>query len=142
MTNAIVDEAALERLVPAFYARVREDPMLGPIFNGAVEDWPHHLDKLQSFWSSVMLGSGRYKGQPMHAHIRHMDKITPTAFRRWLAIWQATTGELLEPVAAAAMQEKATRIAESLSLGIEFQRDRDAMLPQIRKNNPEEEKTA
>jgi hemoglobin len=142
MTHAMIDESTLQRLVPAFYARVRQDPMLGPIFNAAIDDWPHHLDKLQAFWSSVMLGSGRYKGQPMPAHVRHMDRITPATFERWLAIWQATTDELLDPPAAAAMQEKASRIAQSLSLGIQFQRDRGATLPRPSTNNPQQEKTA
>ena len=54
-----LDEAALERLIPAFYARVRDDALLGPVFNQAIGDWPHHLDKLVAFWSSVMLTSGR-----------------------------------------------------------------------------------
>ena len=59
-----IDEAGLERLVHPFYARVREDAELGPIFNGAIADWPEHLARLTAFWSSVMLTSGRYKGQP------------------------------------------------------------------------------
>ena len=44
MTDRPITEEAIARLVPAFYARVREDEVLGPIFNGAVEDWPHHLE--------------------------------------------------------------------------------------------------
>ena len=127
MTSLGIGEDALRTLVRTFYAKVREDELLGPIFNGAIADWPHHLEKLQAFWSSVMLGSGRYKGQPMPAHVRHMDEITPATFQRWLGIWRQTTAELLEPAAAALMQEKAARIAESLSLGIEFQRDRSAL---------------
>ena len=63
-----IDEAGLERLVHAFYARVREDAELGPVFNDAIADWPEHLDKLTAFWSSVMLTTGRYKGQPVPAH--------------------------------------------------------------------------
>ena len=118
-----IDENALAALVPAFYARVRRDPDIGPIFEGAVDDWPEHLDKLQAFWSSVMLGTGRYKGRPLPAHIRHADAITPARFERWLALWREVTGELFVPAAAAALQDKAARIAESLSLGIAFQRD-------------------
>jgi hemoglobin len=55
-------EAEIDRLVRAFYRRVRSDALLGPIFNNAIQDWDHHLGKLVDFWSSVMLGSGRYKG--------------------------------------------------------------------------------
>ena len=41
-----IDEAGIARLVHAFYARVRADAELGPIFNDAIEDWPGHLEKL------------------------------------------------------------------------------------------------
>ncbi len=46
-----IEEAALERLIPLFYARVREDDELGPVFNDAIADWPEHLYKLVAFWS-------------------------------------------------------------------------------------------
>lgn len=118
-----IDENSLARLVNAFYARVRTDAELGPIFNDAVHDWPEHLEKLTHFWSSVMLTSGRYKGQPMPAHLKHRDRITPALFDRWLALWKQTSDELMEPEAAAALQSKAARIAESLQLALFFKLD-------------------
>jgi len=119
-----ITEDHLRRLIPSFYARVRRDPLIGPVFNSAIHDWDEHLDRLADFWSSVMLTSGRYKGRPLPAHVRHGDAITPDAFVRWLALWRETTAEVMPPAAAEAMQEKAARIAESLSLGIEFARSR------------------
>ena len=118
-----IDEAGLERLVHAFYARVREDAELGPIFNAAIADWPEHLGKLSAFWSSVMLTSGRYKGQPVPAHLKHRDRITPALFARWLALWGETARELMSPGAAAALEAKAARIAESLRLALFFRLD-------------------
>jgi hemoglobin len=124
MIDNEITEQDIARLVPAFYARVRQDSLLGLIFDGAIDDWPHHLAKLQDFWSSVMLTTGRYKGQPMAAHIRHEQSLTAEAFERWLDLWRQTTDELLRPAAAAAFQDKASRIAESLQLGVRFYRDR------------------
>jgi len=115
-----IDEHGLERLVASFYARVRADDELGPIFNDAIADWPEHLDKLTAFWSSVMLTTGRYKGQPLPAHRRHVARITPELFDRWLALWKATTDELMAPAAAAALQAKAARIAENLQRALFF----------------------
>jgi hemoglobin len=115
-----IDEPGLERLVHAFYARVREDAELGPIFNRAIADWPEHLAKLHAFWSSVMLTSGRYKGQPVPAHLKHRDRITPALFDRWLALWGQTARELMTPEAAQALEAKAGRIAESLQLAMFF----------------------
>lgn len=117
-------EQDIDYLIPEFYRRVRADNILGPIFEGAISDWAEHLEKLQAFWSSVMLTSGRYKGQPMAAHLRHIVHMTPENFGRWLSIWRSTTAELLNAENACAMQAKADRIAESLQLGAQFHLER------------------
>jgi len=116
----IIEESALPALLDRFYGRVRQDAELGPVFNDAVEDWPHHLERLAEFWSSVMLTTGRYKGNPMMKHLVHAERITPKMFEHWLALWEQTTGEMLAPQIAAAMQAKAHRISESLQLAIRF----------------------
>ena len=120
----LITEAGLRDLIGRFYAKVRRDPLIGPVFEQAIHDWDEHIDRLADFWSSVMLTSGRYKGRPLPAHIKHGDAITPASFERWLSLWRETTDEVMPPAAAAAMQDKAARIAESLSLGIEFARER------------------
>ena len=117
-----ITEDRLKHLVALFYDRVRGDALIGPVFNDAIHDWPEHLDKLQAFWSSVMLTSGRYKGRPLPVHVKRGDRIGPASFDRWLALWREATEEVLPPAAAAALQDKAGRIAESLSLGIEYAR--------------------
>ena len=117
---ALPTEAELERVIPAFYARVRTDSMIGPLFNAAITDWNHHLGRLIAFWSSVMLTSGRYKGNPMAAHVKHNAAITPEMFDRWLALWSEVTGEMLHADVAEAMQAKAGMIAESLKLALFF----------------------
>lgn len=127
---AKIDEQGLGRLIAVFYARVRDDAELGPIFNDAIGDWPEHLEKLTAFWSSVMLTSGRYKGNPVAAHLKHGARIEPALFERWLALWARTTAEVMPPETAAELQAKASRIAESLQLAMFFKlppvRDRKA----------------
>lgn len=118
-----IDEAGLARLIPVFYDRVRADAELGPLFNAVVHDWPEHLERLVAFWSSVMLTTGRYKGSPMAAHLRHKAQITPALFDRWLALWSEVTDEVMPAAAAAALQAKAARIAESLQLALFFRLD-------------------
>jgi hemoglobin len=119
LTGATVTESELGRLVNRFYARVRQDEILGPVFNPAVSDWPEHLEKLTYFWSSIMLTSGKYHGNPMAAHYKHLAKITPAMFDRWLKLWGETAAEVV-PQAAPALQAKAARIAESLKLALFF----------------------
>lgn len=120
MTEDIVTEAQLALLVDRFYAKVRDDAELGPVFDGAISDWPHHLGKMVDFWSSVMLTSGRYKGNPMMMHLKHVVRIRPEMFVRWLELWRETSHELLDQKGAAAVTAKAERIAESLQLGMFF----------------------
>ena len=68
--NALPTEDEIGRLVDAFYAKVRADAALGPVFDRAISDWGPHLETMRKFWSSVMLTSGRYKGNPVTVHHR------------------------------------------------------------------------
>jgi hemoglobin len=117
-------ESQLAGLVNAFYAKVREDDFIGPVFNGAVHDWPDHLKTLASFWSGVMLKTGDYRGNPMSAHAKHVAEISPPIFVRWLELWRETTNEMFAPEDAAVLQERATRIGQSLQFGLDFERKR------------------
>ncbi|HYM72934.1 MAG TPA: group III truncated hemoglobin [Stellaceae bacterium] len=112
-----ITEPAIAALVTRFYGKARVDPIIGPVFEEAVEDWDEHLAKLCDFWSSVMLTTGRYKGNPMMAHVKQ-TKIAPDFFDRWLALWHETAGEIFAPAPAAQFNLKAERIAESLKLAM------------------------
>jgi hemoglobin len=116
MNQTGITEAMIADLVAAFYGRVRADALLGPVFAAKVEDWDTHLEKLGRFWSSVVLGSGRYNGQPMSAHMPL--PIDTEHFDRWLALFEATAREICPPAAAAVFIDKARRIADCLELGI------------------------
>lgn len=111
-----VDEAMIDRLVRGFYGRVREDALIGPIFAARITDWETHLQRMCAFWSSVMLTTGRYHGQPMQKHLPL--PVDRTHFDRWLLIFEGSARELCPPQAAAHFIERARRIAESLELGI------------------------
>jgi hemoglobin len=67
-----------------------------------------------------MFTTGRYKGNPMGAHMKHLASITPPMFDRWLALWAQVTAETLPPSIAAELQAKAERIAQSLKLALYF----------------------
>lgn len=109
-----IDEALIERVVRAFYAKVRQDPMLGPVFAKAIPgDWEPHLQKMFSFWSSVMLMSGRYHGQPVPKH-QALAGVTPAHFARWLALFGETARENCEAEVAALFLDRAQMIAGSL----------------------------
>jgi hemoglobin len=121
---AEITEANIRQLVDAFYARVRADSVLGPIFERAIPgDWQPHLAKMYAFWSSVMLTSGRYKGNPVVKHLA-IPGMTPELFTRWLALFDAACRDLFDDAESAAFRGKAERIAESLKLALFYRPDR------------------
>ncbi|RDS82648.1 group III truncated hemoglobin [Dyella psychrodurans] len=110
------DETQIAVLVDRFYEKVRVDPLLGPVFNAAVHDWDDHKRTLVSFWSSVALRAGSYRGNPMAVH--RPQPIRAEHFVRWLALWRETAGEVLDEAGTAQMIEYADRIGRSLRLGL------------------------
>jgi hemoglobin len=133
-TSVGITEPMIRSLVHTFYARVRIDALLGPVFNRAVQDWDAHLDKLCAFWSSVTLMTGRYKGTPMKAHAE-LPEVTPAHFERWLALFQDTAIKTCPPDAAQFFVDRANRIAESLQLGIALHRG-EGTVPSVRRSPP------
>jgi hemoglobin len=111
-----IDEPMIRRLVDAFYARVRADAELAPVFEARIADWPAHLERMVAFWSSVALMTGRYHGEPMAKHAPL--PIDAAHFDRWLALFEATAHETCPPEAADHVVARARRIAESLELGV------------------------
>jgi hemoglobin len=119
-----ITEEAIARLVDRFYAKIRTDAELGPIFARAIPgDWGPHLATMRNFWSSVMLTSGGYKGNPVAVHQR-VEGIELRLFDRWLALFDQTCDELFDAPIATAFRTKARRIAESLKLTLFYRPDR------------------
>lgn len=110
-----ISEAMIGSLVETFYGRVRGDTLLGPVF-ATVADWDDHLARLKDFWSSVVLTSGRYQGQPMLAHLKL--GVRGAHFERWLDLFETTARDICPPAAAELFIDKARRIADSLEMGI------------------------
>jgi hemoglobin len=109
----------VNQLVNAFYAKIRKDELLGPIFNKHIPDehWPAHLDKLTDFWETNLFGIPKFKGNPTAKH-RNVDadmnhSIEQTHFGKWLQLWFETINELFEGELA----EKAKNAARMMSTG-------------------------
>ena len=134
-----ITEAMIDGLVRAFYAKVRADEMLAPVFDARIHDWEPHLSQMCAFWSSVTLMTGRYHGTPM---VKHMPlPVDAGHFDRWLELFEQTARELCPLEAAAHFVERARRIAASLELGVanangimlglgeRFRRQQDGAMP-------------
>ena len=113
-----IDEAFISTLVETFYTRVLSHPKLGPIFDGAVEDWDEHVPKMKDFWSSVALNSGRYTGKPVPAH-QALKGVTEADFAIWLGLFEQTLKDISGRAETVSyFMTRADRIARSLKLAM------------------------
>ena len=104
-------------LVHRFYDKIRQNELLGPIFNAHIADaqWPEHLSKLTDFWESNLFGLRTFRGSPSAKHI-HVDKnlhytISQTHFAQWLQLWLETIDELYVGELATKAKDMARRMA-------------------------------
>jgi len=122
-TLSLPSEEQIKELVDCFYSRVREDDLLGPVFAAAVgENWEEHLAKMSDFWSTVVLVSRRYKGNPMQVRME-LPRLTQSHFERWLSLWRITTSELLGESHAEIFVSKAEFMAERLLSAVDLHHD-------------------
>lgn len=121
-----VTENSIKKLVYDFYRKVRADVELAPVFDNVIgvtdEEWEEHLDKMVDFWSSVMLTTGKYHGNPLQKH-RDIPSFDIKLFDRWLELFVETVKEIHSGPAEDEYIEKSRRIAESLKLGIYYRPD-------------------
>ncbi|MBV9272665.1 MAG: group III truncated hemoglobin [Verrucomicrobia bacterium] len=101
-------------LIKHFYADVRQDPLIGPVFNAQIKDWKAHLDIIASFWETLMGGPRTY-ARPMP--LKHVPlQLQEAHFERWLFLWQANCRAQLPPCVAREMIDLAHHIAGKLRL--------------------------
>ncbi|MDR2858357.1 MAG: group III truncated hemoglobin [Novosphingobium sp.] len=113
-----IDEDFIAQLVESFYARIREDALLGPIFTARIADWPAHLDRMKGFWRSILHNSGEFAGNPMARHLA-IPGLEEMHFAHWLELFYATLHELeRQPAATRLVGARARMIADSLLTGI------------------------
>lgn len=107
----LTDRGGIEQLVDAFYDRIRNDAVLGPIFDAV--DWTEHLPKMYRFWESVLFRAGTYRGNPVAAHARLIPRagMTRAHFDHWLALFRATVDDLFAGENASQIQRAAEDMA-------------------------------
>ncbi|MEO6850448.1 MAG: group III truncated hemoglobin [Mucilaginibacter sp.] len=100
--NDIEDIGSIRLLVDKFYASVRQDVLIGPIFNKAIGDnWAPHLEKMYAFWNAVLFAEPGFTGNPFAKHAPL--PIDAEHFSRWLTLFRQTLDECFEgPVATEA----------------------------------------
>lgn len=112
-----LNRQSISILVRDFYADIRRDQLLQPVFDGAIgANWEVHLERMVDFWCSVMLSSSEFKGNVYGKHMQ-LQGIAAEHFRRWLGLFEAHARRLFAPETADAFLAAARRIAASLQYG-------------------------
>jgi hemoglobin len=112
----------IKLLVDTFYNKVREDNLIGPIFNERIQNrWPEHLSKMYTFWQTVLLGEHTYYGSPFPPHAQL--PIDPIHFERWLALFAETLNELFSGEVANEAIWRANKMAVMFQYKIEHYRN-------------------
>ena len=112
--HAVPSTASLTALVHGFYADVRADPLLGPVFEEALRDrWEPHLARMVDFWSTVAMGSKSFSGNVFGKHMA-LSGVTPAHFAAWVRLWAEHTDARFPPAVAQQLQQTAHGVARNL----------------------------
>lgn len=115
----------IQLLVNTFYSRVRENELLGPIFNEKIGDrWPEHLEKMYRFWQTVLLEVHTYTGSPFPPHAKL--PVSQEHFDTWLKLWHGTIDEFFAGEKAEDAKWRGSRMAEMFMYKIEYYRGSNA----------------
>lgn len=115
--KALENPDDVKLLVDSFYAKVRLDPLIGPIFTDVAKvDWDEHLPRLYKFWGDLLLGSDEYHRRPFPPHIPLNLKLEH--FERWLQLFLATVDEHFTGLKADEAKHRALRIARNFCINL------------------------
>jgi hemoglobin len=94
-----------------FYAKVRYEPALEPIFTAHVPVWSEHIENITQFWYRMTGGPSAWSGGMGRHFFLHL---TPEHFAVWLGVWDENCRELLPEREAGEMSGLAHRIGDDL----------------------------
>lgn len=114
MLPDITTRADIALIVEKFYTKVRNDELLGDIFNKQITDWDFHLNRITNFWEQILFQTRKYVGNPMETHVkvdaRTNHSIQPIHFGKWLALWFSTINEHFEGEHAEMLKNQARKM--------------------------------
>lgn len=122
MTKDILKLDDIKNLVDSFYGKIREDLLLKDIFNNIIQDrWPQHLEKMYTFWQTVLLSEHTYYGSPFPPHAKM--PIDKKHFDRWLQLFFETIDENFSGEIADEAKWRASKMAEMFQFKIGYMRE-------------------
>jgi len=114
-------------MVDTFYANVRKDDLLGPIFNDKLQNrWPEHLQKMYVFWQTILFDVRAYSGTPFPPH--KQLPVEKTHFDRWVLLFNTTIDAQFEGPITEEAKMRATNMAYMFNHKIDYFRNQDKSL--------------
>lgn len=118
MKTDILNIEDVKLLVNCFYDKIKSDELLGPIFNERIQNrWPQHLEKMYTFWQTILLGEHTYFGSPFPPHAEL--QVNHEHFLKWLSLFTPTVDELFSGEKAREAKWRAKKMAEMFEMKIE-----------------------
>lgn len=112
----------IANLVNTFYGKIRQDELLGPIFNSVINDWDSHLELLTDFWETNLFFVKKYAGNPLQKHVavdkQFNNSINEFHFGTWLTIWHQTIDTMFEGSVAQLAKNRARNMSTFMNLEI------------------------
>lgn len=131
MTEKLNDITTLDDitfLVNTFYTDIRNDALLGPIFEAVIkDDWPRHLNRMVQFWQTMLLEERTYYGSPFAPH--SVLPVGKEHFDQWLRLFYDTVNALFSGPVADEAKWRATKMAEMFQNKLQFIRQKTSDLP-------------
>lgn len=115
----------IQLLVNTFYASVRSNDLLGPIFNERIGDrWSEHLEKMYRFWQTVLLQDHSYFGSPFPPHAKL--PVSQAHFSVWLQLWHQVTDSYFEGPKASEAKWRGNKMAAMFLSKINYYKSNNA----------------
>lgn len=112
----------IKLMVDSFYAKVRQDDLIGPIFDEKIQDrWPEHLEKMYTFWETVLLRKHTYFGSPFPPHAKL--PVNKEHFERWLELFMKNLDEHFTGEKAEEAYWRAEKMANMFNYKINYIRE-------------------
>ena len=121
----IINLNDIKVLVDNFYTKIRDEKLLGPIFNGIIGDnWPAHLSKMYGFWQTLLLDTPAYSGSPFLKHAKL--PIAKEHFDRWMELFNETVDEHFSGAKADEAKWRAARMSEMFQYKLDYLKNNPA----------------
>lgn len=117
MKTDIKNRDDIERLVNAFYVKIKADVAISYFFNDVAKvNWEKHLPKMYDFFENILFSAGNYEGNPMvtHEELHKKSAVNQDHFKLWITLFNKTVDELFEGLKAEEIKQRATNIAAAM----------------------------